>query len=84
MQIMSKNVFRVFLTQIAMIRAKSVGVSLIGRIKNPDRKCDVPRGYSGTLDPLTLVVKREHHCCFYLMAAMFLTELRETDGDPNR
>jgi hypothetical protein len=69
MQIMPENVFRVLLAQVAMIGVNCFGVRRIGRIKNADRKCDVPRRYSGTLDPLTLVVKREHHYCFYLMAA---------------
>ena len=76
MKIIPKDVFRVLLAQVAVVRMNSVGARHLCRIKNADRKCDVPRWYSGTLDPLTLMVKREHHYCFYLLT-LFFTETRE-------
>jgi hypothetical protein len=63
-QIMPENVLRVLLAQVAMVRVNCFGIGRIGAIKNADRKCNVPRRYGGTLDPLTLMVKGEHLTVF--------------------
>jgi len=83
MQVMSKHMFGVLFAQVALIGMDPVRISRIGRIKNPDRKGDVTCRDRGTLDPLTLVVQREHHYCFYLMAVLF-PQSCEKQADPNR
>ena len=70
-QIVSQNVFGVLFTQIPLIRKNSVRIRIVDRVKNANGKGDVPCRDRGTLDPLTLVVKREHHCCFYLLRLCF-------------
>ena len=74
---MSKNVFCMLITQVALIRKHHVTIGSVNGIKNANREDYVPCRDRGTLDPLTLVVKGVHRYCFYLMAAPFFTETHE-------
>ena len=61
---MSEDVLSMFFTQVPLIGQNYVDIGNLNGIKDADSKSDVPCRERGTLDPLTLLVKREHHCCF--------------------